>query len=88
MEQLQLLMALSLYISSIQNIPIVLVPATPEQLFGSDFREGEVESNDGEDEDEYEYGEEAEEVEEQSETDWSVGNRVAGFIEQGEMIER
>lgn len=48
MEQMQLLMALSLYINSIRmNPPTVLVPATPEMLFGTGVNlEGETESSD------------------------------------------
>lgn len=79
-EQMQLLMALSLYLISIKNNPIVLVPATPEMLFGGGVNEEEVESAD-----EYEYEEEEEEVLEETEvsstpenapSDWKSRSRV------------
>jgi hypothetical protein len=67
-EQMQLLMALSLYLNSIRNNPVVLVPVTPEMLFGSGVNEEEVESAD-----EYEY-EEQEEAETHAETEVSPSN--------------
>jgi hypothetical protein len=83
---MQLLMALSLYLNSIQNNPVgVLVPATPEILFGSGINE-EVEPSDEYD---YEYEEDEEEEEDMLEenevspstpdnapTNWSLGSRV------------
>lgn len=83
MEQMQLLMALSLYLNSIRNNPVgVLVPATPEMLFGNAVNDEDVESEDDYD---YEYEEEEERSEEtevspstpeNAPSNWKSGSRV------------
>ena len=93
-ERMQLLMALSLYLNSIKNNPVVLVPATPEMLFGSGANEEEVESAD-----EYEYEEEEEEMPEETEvspstpenapSDWKSRSRVTELgDDDGAFVER
>jgi len=57
MEQMQLLMALSLYLNSIKDKEVILVPATPEMLFGSEASDEEI------DDEEYDYEYEEEEGE-------------------------
>jgi hypothetical protein len=91
---MQLLMALSLYLNSIKNNPVVLVPATPEMLFGSGISEDEVESDD-----DYEYEEDEEEMLEDDEvssstpenapSNWKSGNRVTELgDDERELVER
>jgi hypothetical protein len=103
MEQMQLLMALSLYLNSIRNNPVgILVPATPEMLFGSGVNEEEIESDDDY---EYEYEEDEEVPEETDEispstpenapSNWKSGSRVtelgdddAGFTDRSARVSR
>ena len=92
MEQLQLLMALSLYVNSITANPPRLVPATPEMLFGTEYNKAE----DFESELEYEYDSE-EEVEDSAEAaeasstpeNTSVSwNRISELNDSTESLER
>ena len=83
LEHIQLLMALSLYLNSIKNNPVVLIPATPEMLFGSGVNEEGAESSEDY---EYEYEEDDEEMlaenevcpstPENASSDWKSGGRV------------
>lgn len=77
------------------NLPVVLVPATPEMLFGSGVNDEEVES-----EDDYEY-EEDDEVEETSEgtkdssstpanasLNWETSSRIIDLDDQEQALQR
>jgi len=96
MEQMQLLMALSLYINSIRLNPLApLVPATPEQLFGAEIsREQDLEP---ENDYEYDFEEDIEEdrvdievpsAKENAPSAWNMENRIMDVDDSEESLEK
>jgi hypothetical protein len=83
-EQLQLIRALSLYINAITMNPPILVPATPEMLFDTEYKEEQdYQSEDNEYEYEYEEEEDSSEetghsssTQEKTSPSWNMGNRI------------
>lgn len=95
MEQMRLLMALSLYIHSITMNPPTFIPATPEMLFGTET--SEQQDNESEDYD-YEYECEDEEIIEETElssstsgntsSNWNMESRIVDLDDLGDSLER
>ena len=97
--QFQLLMALSLYINTLQQHPPTLVPATAEQLFGMEINEKEDIEYDYEDESEEVVEDVVEDVSEETEVAssstakntypaWDMAKRKVDWNDQWEPIER